>query len=109
MHEGNNPDPGASLVLMVPIRASEPKSFLTSNMNSAVVIPNIKLVHLIGSYVVALAGQLGGLNRHTFRFVGKQVGDQLPSTLFKPTNGGALVAFQMVEVDVLSEVVVNAH
>ena len=89
--EGNNPDPGA-LVLMVPTGASAPKCFLTSRMSSAKKIRKIELIHSMGSCVVAL-GQPNDLHGHTFAFVAEQVGDQLPSTFLKPTNGGALVAF----------------
>ena len=89
--EGNNPDPGA-LVLMVSTGALAPKRFLTSRMNSAKKIRKIKLIHSMGSCVVAL-GQPNDLHGRTFAFVAEQVGDQLPSTFLEPTNGGALVAF----------------
>ena len=42
-------------------------------------------------------------------FVGEQVGDQLPSTFLEPTNGGALAAFAMVDVNVPAEAAIITH
>ena len=55
--EGNNPHPGAS-VLTVSSGALEPWCFLTPRMNSAMGIPKIKLIHLMGNRLVALVDSL---------------------------------------------------
>ena len=107
VQQGNHDNPGA-LVLMVATGASEPKCFLTARMNSVTAIPKIDMIHSMGNYVVAL-GQPDDLHGHTFAFVGEQVGDQLPSTFLEPQNGGALNAFNTIDVDVPSEAAVIAH
>jgi hypothetical protein len=71
--EGDDPDPGA-VVLSVATGALEPKCFLTARTNSATAVPQIELIHSMGTYVVAL-GQADDLHGLTFAYVGEQVGD----------------------------------
>jgi hypothetical protein len=105
--EGNDPDPGA-VILSVVTGALEPKCFLTSRTNSATARPKIELIHSMGTYVVAL-GQADDLHGLTFASVGEQVGDQLPSTFLEPQDGGALLAFELVNVEVPEEAALTAH
>ena len=106
--QGSNLDPGDLVLSSVSTRAVESKCFLTSRMNSATAIPEVELIHSLGSYLVVL-GQPGDLHGHAFAFVGEQIGDQLPSTFLEPTNGGALLAFQAADVEVPSQAKIDAH
>ena len=68
-------------------------------MNLATAIPKVKLIYSMGSYAAVVLRQPIDLG-HTLTFVGEQIGDQLLSSFLEPTNGGALVAFQVAEVKV---------
>jgi hypothetical protein len=62
----------------------------------------------MGACVVAL-GQSDDLHGLTFACVGEQVGDQLPSTFLEPQDGGALLAFGLINVEVPSAAALTAH
>jgi hypothetical protein len=83
VQKGDNPNPGAPMVLLVATGASEPVRFLAARTNSAAATPKIEWIHSIGNCHVAALGQPNNLHGHTFAFVGDQVGEQLPSTFLK--------------------------
>jgi hypothetical protein len=108
VQEGNHTSPG-ELILLVATGASEPECFLTARTNSVTAIPKIELIHSMGTHALVL-GQADDLHGHAFAFVGDQVGNQLPSTFLEPAGGGALVAFETINVEASSEADVNnAH
>ena len=78
-------------------------------MSSATAIPKVELIQSLGSHMVTL-GQPNDLRWRAFAFVRKQIGDQVPSTFLKLTSGGgALLAFQMADVEVPSQHDLSEH